>query len=294
VYEHSSAGRDLYGPLFTLFGAEVISLNRSDEFVPIDTEAVSEEDKIKAIQWVEQHQLDWIFSTEGDGDRPLIASETGEWLRGDILGLLTARGLGVEALAVPVSCNTVIELSNDFQSVVRTRIGSPYVIAGIEELCNTYSRVAGFEANGGFLLGSDVVLDNGKVITALPTRDALLPAIALLSLSKDSTIGELLSGLPKRVTYSDRVKEFPREKSAYIISKAKEDPQAFVDKLGFTDMFVKSLNELDGLRITFTNDCVIHLRPSGNAPELRCYTEASHIDIAEDLVDRVLNGVKHW
>ena len=30
----------------------------------------------------------------------------------------------------------------------------------------------------------------------------------------------------------------------------------------------------DGLRITFSNDEILHLRPSGNAPELRCYTEA--------------------
>ena len=42
VYEHSSAGRDLYAPLLRQLGAEVVSLERSDEFVPIDTEAVGE------------------------------------------------------------------------------------------------------------------------------------------------------------------------------------------------------------------------------------------------------------
>lgn len=44
IYEHSSAGRDLYQPLFEKLGAEVIALERSNKFVPIDTEAVSEED----------------------------------------------------------------------------------------------------------------------------------------------------------------------------------------------------------------------------------------------------------
>ncbi len=48
IYEHSSAGRDIYPILFKKLGAEVISLERSDQFVPIDTEAVSEEDKVKA------------------------------------------------------------------------------------------------------------------------------------------------------------------------------------------------------------------------------------------------------
>ncbi|GAM63340.1 phosphomannomutase [Vibrio ishigakensis] len=47
IYEHSSSGRDLYPVLFEALGAEVISLERTDEFVPIDTEAVSEADKSK-------------------------------------------------------------------------------------------------------------------------------------------------------------------------------------------------------------------------------------------------------
>ncbi|MDI5424987.1 hypothetical protein MJM99_35200, partial [Salmonella enterica subsp. enterica serovar Kentucky] len=40
------------------------------------------------ITWAKKYQLDAIFSTDGDGDRPLIADEYGNWLRGDILGLL--------------------------------------------------------------------------------------------------------------------------------------------------------------------------------------------------------------
>ena len=85
IYEHSSAGRDLYQGLFEALGAEVISIERTDEFVPIDTEAVAEVDKQKARKWSKEHSLDFIFSTDGDGDRPLVA-DSGEWLRGDILG----------------------------------------------------------------------------------------------------------------------------------------------------------------------------------------------------------------
>lgn len=108
IYEHSSAGRDLYAPLLKQLGAEVVSLERSDEFVPIDTEAVGEEDKAKARRWSAEYGLDAIFSTDGDGDRPLVADENGEWLRGDILGLLCASALGIEAVAIPVSCNTAV------------------------------------------------------------------------------------------------------------------------------------------------------------------------------------------
>ena len=129
IYEHSSAGRDLYQGLFEALGAEVTSLERTDHFVPIDTEAVSEADQLKAINWSKEYGFDAIYSTDGDGDRPLIADENGNWLRGDILGLLCAKELQIEALAIPVNSNTSVELSKAFKQVTRTRIGSPYVIA---------------------------------------------------------------------------------------------------------------------------------------------------------------------
>jgi phosphomannomutase len=36
----------------------------------------------------------------------------------------------------------------------------------------------------------------------------------------------------------------------------------------------RALDLSDGVRATFATGAIIHLRPSGNAPELRCYTEA--------------------
>lgn len=61
IYEHSSAGRDLYSEIFSKLGAEVVSIGRSDEFVPIDTEAVSKEDEEKALHWSSEYDLDMIF-----------------------------------------------------------------------------------------------------------------------------------------------------------------------------------------------------------------------------------------
>ncbi|MNF64605.1 hypothetical protein D3C84_463450 [compost metagenome] len=48
----------------------------------------------------------------------------------------------------------------------------------------------------------------------------------------------------------------------------------------------------DGLRLTLSDNCIIHLRPSGNAPELRCYAEASDINHAQTLVSTVLDKLK--
>jgi phosphomannomutase len=178
IYEHSSTGRNLYHKLFEQLGAEVIALERNNEFVPIDTEAVSEDDTLKATAWTKNYNLDMVFSTADDGDRPLVSDENGNWLRGDILRLLCAGALGIEALSVPVSCNTAIEISQKFKHVERTQIGFSYVIAEFSQLAEKFTTVAGFEANGGFLLGSDIQLNN-KLLKSLLTRDAILPAIML-------------------------------------------------------------------------------------------------------------------
>ncbi len=288
IYEHSSAGRDLYAELFTSLGASVTTLGRSDEFVPIDTEAVSEEDKNRGKVWSSEYRFDMIFSTDGDGDRPLIADENGEWLRGDIVGLLTAQLLGIEALAVPVSCNTAIEKSNSFKEVIRTKIGSPYVIEAFNDL-TSYKSFAGFEANGGFLLGSTLEKD-GVALKALPTRDALLPFIVLAShIVQDKS--KLVDNLPQRFTSSDRIQEFSRINSLKLIEEGLSNPQALLESFGLKDIEILDINTTDGLRITTHENTIIHLRPSGNAPELRCYVETDSQEDSDNLVKQVLKAV---
>jgi len=292
IYEHSSAGRDLYADLFKSLGAKVTCLGRSDEFVPIDTEAVSQEDKQRGKDWSEEYKFDAIFSTDGDGDRPLIADENGDWLRGDIVGLLTSYILGIEALAIPVSCNTAIEKSNLFKEVKRTKIGSPYVIEAFQDLEN-YKSFAGFEANGGFLLGS-TLKQNKNILDALPTRDALLPFIVLLSkvVKENISLSKLVENLPRRFTSSDRIQEFPRENSMKLLEVTVLNPNELLKNIGLEDLKVVDINQIDGLRLTLDNKVIIHLRPSGNAPELRCYVETDSQESSDALVKQVLSSIE--
>lgn len=290
IYEHSSAGRDLYGKLFMQLGAEVVSLGRSDQFVPIDTEAVAASDIVQAQEWQQAHGLDAIFSTDGDGDRPLLSDETGYYLRGDILCLLAAQYLNIDALAVPVSCNSAIEQSTAFSCVTRTQIGSPYVIAAFSELQSSFAAIAGFEANGGFLLGSDVTV-NGERLAALPTRDALLPAISVLAMAGQAPISSLLQSLPASFTASDRLQDFARTRSDTLLAQAEADPDGFLAQVELTEYRVVGIDKTDGLRMTLDNGVVLHLRPSGNAPELRCYVESDSQTGAQELVAQVLSRI---
>lgn len=291
IYEHSSAGRDLYAKLYSDLGAEVVALGRSDEFVPIDTEAVALSDIEMAQAWQKEHNLDAVFSTDGDGDRPLLSDETGTYLRGDILCLLAAKALNIDAVAIPVSCNTAVTKCGAFKQVELTKIGSPYVIEALEPMAKAFSAVAGFEANGGFLLGSDIKVNGGE-LTALLTRDAVLPVIAVLAAAQSKPISALCDELPARYTASDRLQNFAREKSLAIIEKAVSAPEVFLASVGLAQSTVTVSDRTDGLRLTLNDDSIVHLRPSGNAPELRCYIEAESAEKATMLVDQVLGYLR--
>jgi len=301
IYEHSSVARDILADIFIALGADIVRLGRAESFIPVDTEAIRAEDIRLAKQWTRKHRLDCIISTDGDGDRPLISDEHGNWLRGDIAGILCARYLGITSIALPVSCNTAVEKCGWFTHIRRTRIGSPFVVEAMQQaLHHGDFPVAGYEANGGFLTASDITL-NGHVLPALPTRDALIVPLAILALAQQisSSITELCQHLPARFTFSERLKDFPTE-----ISSARLKPLYGTDGQGsilvaeniFASYFgpVAAMDTMDGIRMTFANGDIVHLRPSGNAPELRCYTESSTPSQAWKLNQQCLDILKVW
>lgn len=275
-YEHSSVARDVLGELLARLGATVISLGRTDQFVPIDTEAVAEADVRQAQAWAAQHGFDAIISTDGDADRPLLGDERGQWLRGDVAGILCAQALAARAVVTTVSCNTALELSGAFATVRRTRIGSPYVIAGIEALIAAGEQgVVGFEPNGGFLVGSPLLLA-GRPLAPLMTRDAVLPILCLLHAAhcRGMPVSALAGDIPPRFTASDRLQAFATATSQRLLAELAASPAAL------TQLFAgigepANIDQTDGLRVTLVNGEIVHFRPSGNAPELRCYAEAT-------------------
>jgi phosphomannomutase len=101
-----------------------------------------------------------------------------------------------------------------------------------------------------------------------------------------------------RFTYSDRIKDFPTELSrrawphshrgdaAPIATRWKPCSARRLRPGGEVD-------HTDGVRITFDSGEIAHLRPSGNAPELRAYTEAGSAERAREMnaiCMEILNG----
>jgi phosphomannomutase len=298
VYQHSAVGRDMLVEILTEAGATTLTLGRSDVFIPVDTEAIRPEDVQLAKEWAQQHQLDAIVSADGDSDRPLVSDETGGWLRGDVAGILCANFLEADCVCTPVSCNTAVEKCGWFKQVRRTRIGSPYVIEAMNQAAATGAkRVVGYEANGGFLINSDIEL-GGRKLRALPTRDAVIVILSILTLArqKNQSVRALAGSLPQRFTASDRLKNFPTEKSTAILARFKSGSDE-TDRRAIESVFaglcgqVTGVDRTDGQRFTFKNAEVIHLRPSGNAPEFRCYSEAATDERAKVINSQALKIV---
>lgn len=318
VYQHSAVGRDLLPEILEGLGAEVITSGRSDTFVPIDTENVDD-----ACMATIQHLLDEamqahgrihaLLSTDGDSDRPLVIGvdpTTGKarFFGGDLVGMVTADFLGAEAVVVPISCNDAID-RGPLKSRLRpkTRIGSPFVIEGMEAAIREGARaVCGWEANGGFLVATPLTR-LGRSLAPLATRDAVLPMIAVLAAAREREmqLNDLFDTLPPRFSRAALLKNFPRAVSLSIIAAlspaALNGPeirfladdvvcggaplsqaekveletirgrlgQFFTPSQGFGK--IAALNYTDGLRIYFENGDVAHIRPSGNADELRAY-----------------------
>lgn len=290
VYEHSSVARDVLATTLSALGAEVIRLARSEVFVPVDTEALDPAMKAQLSGWCRTHSFDAVVSTDGDGDRPMVTDATGRIVPGDVLGPLTALSLGADTLCTPVSSNSLVDEMDAFRRVTRTRIGSPYVIAAMQ--AEPSGRVAGYEANGGFLLGFDAEGPTG-ILSRLMTRDSLLPIVAVLAMvqARSMSLEKIVDALPRRFTAADRLERVSNEAARAFVIHLAEDAEA---RAGFFTGQPEEtgLDLTDGLRVHFSDQTVIHLRPSGNAPELRCYAEATCPEAAMELVQKTLSQIE--
>lgn len=320
VYQHSAVGRDLVPSILEALGAKVEVAGRSEIFVPIDTENI-DASCLETIQGFldaagrEGRHFDAVVSTDGDSDRPLILGVTREsgqarFFGGDLVGMVAADFLKPDAVVVPISTNDAIDRGALVPVLEpKTRIGSPFVIQGmLDALKRGRRKVVGWEANGGFLTGSELTLA-GRRLAPLPTRDAVLPILAVLAsaAAQGKGLSALFSALPPRFSRAALLKNFPKDKSQTILKKLRplsedqvrigfegitaNDP-VFLDLVALLAAYFKpeegfgsvlGIDYTDGVRLYFQGGDVAHLRPSGNADELRIYAVAD----SQERADRI-------
>jgi mannose-6-phosphate isomerase class I len=269
-----------------------------------------------------------VVSTDGDSDRPLLLAVDNGTVRffpGDLLGLIAADYLGAGHVAVPVSASDAIDLHFGQRHVVvtRTKIGSPHVIAAMKEV--GWEGNGGFLTAAPLRIPEGGVLEPlptrdamlpilaalyasfgrgkslGALLDSLPRRFGKTALVRDFSVDAGREIMTWLSPTDPSVLEArfapTGVSVKTREGNERGLAAG--DPLAeelggirgrlqryFTSADGFAE--VSWINWQDGVRVGFANNEVAHVRPSGNAPEMRVYAMADTEDRASSISMRAV------
>lgn len=187
-----------------------------------------------------------------------------------------------------------------------------------------FRRVVGWEPNGGFLVASPLERNGRMLAPLPTRDAALpLVALLDAAHRKGVPVTTLFERLPARHGCSGLIDAFPPETGRRLMARFMPTVAGF-EEVAFEDDAVRvgetgraqaapapevatsllalrkdlqqfllaghgfgrivRLNYLDGVRITFEDGAILHFRPSGNAPQMRCYTVADDADRAGALL----------
>ena len=251
--------------LLETLGFNVITINNDlnpEKFIPRDTET---EEAVKELQKaVRDNGADLGLAFDGDGDRVVFVDENERFIPGDYIGALIGKYSVSPLIVTPINTSQVVETIG--KPVLRTKVGSPYVIEAMKKNKATF----GFEANGG-----------GISAEVMMSRDAGSTTIKILNLLKQTqkTLGELVDTLPRFSIYRTKV-DCPRELNQTFIKRAKKEFKGV------------RTEEMDGLKIWLDDSSWLLFRPSSNAPEFRVFAEAENAENAEKIGKKGIDFIK--
>ena len=260
----NGAQSDLIARVLSRLGVEVITINDELQggFISRDTET---EGVFKPLsEKVIKEKVNFGVAFDCDGDRVIFVDNDGQIIPGDYTGSLIAKYGETKTIVTPINTSQVVEYLE--KPVIRTRVGSPYVIEAMKK----YGAKFGFEANGG-----------GISEEIMMSRDGGSTMIKILNLmaQKKRGLKELVRELPRFYLWRLKV-NCPPFLNSKIISKAKEKFKGI------------RTEELDGLKIWLDKTTWILFRPSNNAPEFRVFAEAKAAETARKLSESGIQLVK--
>lgn len=262
VVDSGNGGQtEIIKTLLREIGADFVTINDNiqDDLISRDTE---QDGAFATLQeTVKRQQADLGVGFDSDGDRCIFIDSSGDFIPGDYSGTILAQWNAADTVICPVNVSNVVNFIG--KEVVRTKVGSPYVVAAIRQ----YGSNFGFESNGG-CIHADTML----------SRDGGATFAKMLNILKWSQkpIRELVNQLPKFHIYRGKF-ACPVEKYQVILEKA---PQ-FLTNI--------SIDRTDGIKLILDQDTWILFRPSGNAPEFRVFVESASQTKAVQLLDHAMN-----
>ena len=253
-------------PLLRELGCKVTSLNANiDGTFPGRLPEPRPESLTDLASTVKAIGADLGVAFDGDADRSIFVDENGVIYWGDktfavIVKQFLIKNPGAK-IVTPVSSSTLIKDTVQAYKgeLIWTKVGSVTVSQKMKEL----NAKLGGEENGGVFYGPHQAVRDGAMTTAL-----------LLNIMAET--GEKLSKL---------VAEQPQ----YFIEKGKiecpdEKKEVLLQKL-FEQVKGENISTIDGVKIWFSDNSAILIRPSGTEPVFRLYAEAKSQEKALKLVE---------
>ena len=291
VHQHSSVATSFLADLLGEHGARVSRFGRSSTFVAFDTEAVAPRHLDLYASRLAEGGFYAIATADPDGDRPLLVDETGMALRGDLLGWTTALWLGAEFGLGSGECQFGDHIDQRrHRHAYQDRL-APCCRGDAGGDCRR-RQARGRLRTQWRLPAWNEGDDRQERAGPLPTRDSILPILATLRYTTRARLplSALATTMGFRPAASDRMADFAESRSRRLMAWLAADPAnvaTFVGPFGK----VRATDWTDGVRITLAGGDVVHVRPSGSAPEMRCYAEAATDAEARALVKRGLQRV---
>lgn len=256
---------DTMPQVLSRLGLKVKEINATiqGEFIARDTETEGVLADLQKL--VKKEKADMGIAYDYDGDRVIFIDEKGKFIPGDYTGALIAKYSDTSKVITPINTSQVVDHLG--KPVIRTKVGSPYVV----ETMKKHKVSFGFEANGG-----------GISAEIMMSRDGGSTTIKILNLLKKrkSKLSSLVGTLPRFHLHRVKV-DCPQELNMVIIKEAKKKFKGV------------KIEEIDGLKIWVDESTWILFRPSTNAPEFRVFAETKDKKRAKELAEEGINLVKN-
>jgi phosphomannomutase / phosphoglucomutase len=201
---------------------------------------------------------------DGDADRSIFTDENGTVYWGDktfavVIKQFLIKNPGAK-IVTPVSSSTLIKDTVQAYKgdLIWTKVGSVTVSQKMKEV----KAKLGGEENGGIFYGPHQAVRDGAMTTAL-----LLDIMA----ETGQKLSKLVAEQPQYFIEKGKI-ECPDEKKEILLQKLHEQVKG------------ENINTLDGVKIWFSDQSAILIRPSGTEKVFRLYAEAKNPEKALKLV----------
>jgi len=209
---------------------------------------------------------------DGDADRSIFVDENGVIYWGDktfavIIKQFLIKNPGAKIIT-PVSSSTLIKDTVEAYKgeLIWTKVGSVTVSQKMKEL----NAKLGGEENGGVFYGPHQAVRDGAMTTAL---------ILNIMAETGEKLSKLVAEQPQYFIEKGKI-DCPDEKKEILLQKLYEEVKG------------ENISTIDGVKIWFSDNSAILIRPSGTEPVFRLYAEAKNQEKALKLVEDYSSRLK--